>query len=359
MSKVAVIRVGEGDWERGFPVILRIAEEGKNPEVEVEGHLPGSAELPELYDDWRFLYRRLPVIVRLETPEDQQVHVSKPEECRQAANQLLQGFNQWLSCESFRPIRERLFEHFHPSEALRMTIQTADLQLRRLPWHQWDFFQRYRHAETVFSAPNFEKTAGGSSQGTLRILAILGNSENIDVEADRKFLEGLPGAETVFLVEPPQGKISEQLWNQPWDILFFAGHSCTEGNKGRMFINRTESLSLEQLQHGLRMAISRGLKLAIFNSCDGLGLARELESLSIPQAIVMREPVPDHVAQLFLKYFLGAFSRGMSLFSAVRQAREQLHDEGIERDIPGVSWLPAICQNPAAGTLSWPRKSYD
>jgi hypothetical protein len=36
--------------------------------------------------------------------------------------------------------------------------------------------------------------------------------------------------------------------------------------------------------------------------------------LQIPQAIVMREPVPDKVAQEFLKHFLKAFSRGKSLY---------------------------------------------
>ncbi len=58
----------------------------------------------------------------------------------------------------------------------------------------------------------------------------------------------------------------------------------------------------------LRKAISRGLQLAIFNSCDGLGLANDLAELNIPQIIVMRSPVPDLVAQEFLKHFLKAFS---------------------------------------------------
>lgn len=44
--------------------------------------------------------------------------------------------------------------------------------------------------------------------------------------------------------------------------------------------------------------------IAIFNSCDGLGLAQELADLHIPQMIVIKEPVPDKLAQEFLKYFL-------------------------------------------------------
>ncbi|NEP42999.1 MAG: hypothetical protein F6K35_28745 [Okeania sp. SIO2H7] len=41
---------------------------------------------------------------------------------------------------------------------------------------------------------------------------------------------------------------------------------------------------------------------------------------------------------------------------AVRQARERLDDDGWESDIPGVTWLPVICQNPVALSLTWPTK---
>ncbi|NJO29878.1 MAG: hypothetical protein HC874_21865 [Richelia sp. SL_2_1] len=60
---------------------------------------------------------------------------------------------------------------------------------------------------------------------------------------------------------------------------------------------------MAELRDSLQTAIQQRLQLAIFNSCDGLGIAAELESLHIPQVIVMREPVPDFVAQEFLKYF--------------------------------------------------------
>jgi hypothetical protein len=43
-----------------------------------------------------------------------------------------------------------------------------------------------------------------------------------------------------------------------------------------------------------------------------LGLAKHLASLHIPKIIVMREPVPDLVAQEFLKNFLTAFASGKS-----------------------------------------------
>ena len=138
---------------------------------------------------------------------------------------------------------------------------------------------------------------------------------------------------------------------QPWDIIFFAGHSKTEGATGRLYINQTDSLTIDELREALRKAIASGLQLAIFNSCDGWGLARDLETLHIPQMIIMREPVPDQVAQQFLKDFLRVFAGGQSLYQAVQEARRKL--QGIEDKFPCASWLPIICQNPAVSPPTW------
>lgn len=118
-----------------------------------------------------------------------------------------------------------------------------------------------------------------------------------------------------------------------------------------MFINAHESLTLGELKYGLRQAIGQGLQLAIFNSCDGLGLAEELEHLHLPQLIVMRELVPDPVAQEFLKQFLASFVQGDSLYLAARQARERL--QGLEGEFPCASWLPIIYQNSTDCPPTW------
>ncbi|NER52065.1 MAG: CHASE2 domain-containing protein, partial [Symploca sp. SIO1A3] len=158
--------------------------------------------------------------------------------------------------------------------------------------------------------------------------------------------------ELVFLVEPQRRELNEYLWDKKgWDILFFAGHSQTEGETGRIYLNKTDSLTIADLKNSLRAAISRGLQLAIFNSCDGLGLARQLEDLHLNQLIVMREPVSDLVAQEFLKYFLGAFAYGEPFYLAVREARERL--QGLETQCFCASWLPVICQNLTTVPPTW------
>ena len=65
----------------------------------------------------------------------------------------------------------------------------------------------------------------------------------------------------------------------------------------------------------------------------------------------MREPLPDKVAHRFLQRFLEAFAAGKPLHHAVRRAREKLNR--LEREFPGVMWLPMIWQNPAEPPLTW------
>ncbi|NET56715.1 MAG: CHAT domain-containing protein [Symploca sp. SIO2E6] len=367
MTKLVTIKLGEGSWKQGFPVILQIAEEGSFPYLEIPGRLPSAPEIPQYYDQWQSSYRHLPTILRLTAPAAQITNVSTTADCRQTLENLRDSLNRWLHSESFRPLRDRLLQNLSRSESIRFIIQARDSYVQRLPWHLTELFEEYTESEVAIGALLFEpivqqnhsflkKIRILASLKKIRILAILGNSEGINVTADRQFLENLPGAETFFLVEPPQREISKQLWEQHWDIFFFAGHSHTEGEVGRIYINQTESLTIGELKDGLRTAIASSLQLAIFNSCDGLGLAKELEKLQIPQAIVMREPVPDLVAQEFLKHFLKAFSSGKSLYVAVRTARGRLAEEGLERELPGVRGLPIIFQNPAATPLVWFKK---
>jgi CHASE2 domain-containing sensor protein len=182
-------------------------------------------------------------------------------------------------------------------------------------------------------------------------LAILGHRDGIDTDTDHQMLKALPNAEVTFLVEPQRQAIDDHLWEQSWDMLFFAGHSLTEDDSGRIYINPNDSLTIEDLKYGVRRAIAHGLQLAIFNSCDGLGLVYELEPLGLPQLIVMRQPVPDRVAHLFLKNLLSSFAQGEGLYLAVRTARERL--QSLENHYPCASWLPVIFQHSTQPTLTW------
>ncbi|HAA27451.1 MAG TPA: transmembrane sensor domain-containing protein [Cyanobacteria bacterium UBA8553] len=359
MQKLVVLKL-DGDFKQGFRAMLEIGPEGDRPETEITGKLPPAPELAAQYQDWQLSYRRLGKakrIIKIKQAEIDGSLKTRREECRTLANDLCDRLNTWLRAESFFSIREKWLEKVSTSDEMRVMIRTDNRQLWQLPWHQWDLLERYNQAEIGFSALGWEQppVKEPSPKNQLRILAIFGSSEGIQVEEDRQQLENLLGAATTFLVEPQRQELNEQLWKQSWDILFFAGHSQTEDERGRIYLNRTDSFTLDELRYALKKAVEGGLQLAIFNSCDGLGLARELEQLHIPQLIVMREPVPDKVAQLFLKYFLDSFATGNSLYQAVREARQRL--QGMEENFLCASWLPVICQNPAAEPFTWPKLS--
>jgi CHASE2 domain-containing sensor protein len=357
MTKLVVLKFGEGSFERGFPVTLQIGFERERPETEIGGKLPAAPEILKLYNNWRSLYLSLGGNYRLEALASQVTNVALHEihqDCCDAAQLLRDSLNDWLRAESFRSLREKWLEKLKPSDEVRVLLQAEDLQLQRLPWHLWDLLDRYPKAEIASIAPAYEGVINSSRiKSKVKILAILGNSVGIDTQADRAMLEQLPNAQIRFLVEPQHQELTERLWEQNWDILFFAGHSSSQGDeqKGRIYLNQTDSLAIAQLKYALKKAVAGGLKIAIFNSCDGLGLARELADLQIGQIIFMREPVPDRVAQEFLKYFLAAFATGKSFYLAVREAREKL--EGLETQFPCATWLPVIWQNPAQMPPTW------
>lgn len=354
MEKLVVLTFAEGDLDKtGFPVTLQMGDEGKPATIQETGSLPPNSEVIESYNRWKATYYGFFGIKvrKLKAKAGQATNFSILDVNAQAEN-LSQNFNQWLKSQQFSHVREELLTHLKENDEVRLIIQTSNIQLRQLPWHLWDILARYPKAEISVSAPKFKQvTSEKVAKNKVSILAILGDDEGINVEEDRKILNSIPGAKVEFLVKPKRQELNDRLWEQSWDILFFAGHSRTEGETGVIYINKTESLTIPDLRYALKKAIEKGLQLAIFNSCDGLGLAQDLADLNLPQMIVMREPVPDKVAQEFLKYFLRSFSEGQSFYLAVKEARERL--QGWESQFPCASWLPVICQSRPEIVLNW------
>ena len=355
MRKLVVLKL-DGDLSEGVRVTLEIGCEGARPTVEVNCSLPATPEMVTAIDEWYSLYGNLSQFNRIKVNKIVYDSLSKKKQvCYRKAFELRNYLNQWLMCDSFRPIRDKWLKCLMPSDEIRVLISTNNLQLKKLPWHLWDLMEiDYPKAEITLSAYNSDRIQIPQTSiysKRIKILAILGNSDGIDVRQDRQLLENLKNADTTFLVQPRRQEINEQLWNQNWNILFFAGHSQSEGDTGRIYINQEDSLTIAELRYALKNAVSNGLQLAIFNSCDGLGLVNELQYLCIGQIIVMKQPVPDFVAQQFLKYFLTTFSAGESIYIAVRKAREKL--QGLETEYPGASWLPIICEHPAIEPMQW------
>ena len=381
MTQRALLTLGPGDWQQGFAsVTLQLWEAGSITPIQFSGSLPAAPRLDPTFRQWRSLYvalygncgtwRKAPIAPKSSSPramseglggdfpididEDDVTHISTAE-FEQLGHDLRQQLNHWLESSAFRPVDRQLRTNLARNDEVRIILAAENPEVLRYPWQLWQLFEDYPRSELALSPINYQRSVKHSStkaHNRVAVLAVLGNAEGIDVRTDQAILSALPGAAVTLLAEPSVDELQQRLWHEPWDILFFAGHSSSNRQKqGVLQLSPTETITLMQLKYALRTAISQGLQLAIFNSCDGLGLAWELADLHIPQVIVMREPVPDAVAHGFLKHFLTAFAAGSPLYLAVRAAREQL--QSLESLCPCATWLPVIVQNPAETATDW------
>ncbi|MEG3955890.1 pentapeptide repeat-containing protein [Microcoleus sp. herbarium2] len=351
---LVVLTLGSGDFEKGFPsVIAQIWTGSARLPIQGSGELPPAPNISVLYEEWQSIYHRLELSYRMKKPKLQGTNFSLKGIDR-IARELEESLNKWLNSERFLPIDRILREKLNRYDEVQVIIQSENIDVRRLPWHLWDFLKVYRKAEIALSSPFYDRAFKTAvTRDRIRILSILGSDRGINLDKDQELLTQLD-AETSFLVKPKRQELDAQLWEKKgWDILCFSGHSSSEmdSSTGYIYINDTDSLTIPELKNALQTAIERGLQIAIFNSCDSLGLATQLAQLHIPQIIVFRESVPDRVAQEFLKNFLTAFASGKSFYLAVREARERL--QSLEHHFPFASWLPVICQNPAEVPPSW------
>lgn len=358
MHKSVILKIVDGDFQQGFPVILEVREKGNHNSLEeIQSKLPSAPIIAQIYEKWHSEYHQQGFLRQIKP----KTGITKNISIRDSAQELESEINNWLNSPELDKIRSTLSSHLpENNEYVRFIIQADDEKLWRLPWHIWKFLDDRFQIEVGISPNNFKRSKSiknkSSNKTKVNVLVILGESSELDINQDLKILtQELTDANICPLVNPKKHEIINKLWDNEWDILFFAGHSSSEGQdkKGRFYINENESLTIDELKQALDNSIQHGLQLAIFNSCDGIGLAKDLISLQIPAMIFMREAVPDKVAQKFLEYFLKAFAKkGKSLYNSVREARQRLQ-ESEEKEYPCASWLPVICQNPAENFSHW------
>ncbi|MEL6552838.1 MAG: pentapeptide repeat-containing protein [Cyanobacteria bacterium J06621_11] len=414
-SKLVTLKLSpQSDSKSPIQVTLQIGYEGKLPFLEQIGTLPCAQSLLQQYQQWQTSYRQQVSLSanlgnalethsgthRISCPPAQITNVNiqnVQQVIEQQTQQLHYSFNHWLAASEFRRLKESLLENLNATDTVRIVLSTDDSKYWQLPWQSWELLKRYPKAEITYSTSTHQyvRSPNEKSDQNVRtsnprvfhqkhqakkrdakkyetqILCVLGDDSGIDINADCQLLKELPNTYVTVLSAPTRQQLNDTLWEQGWDILFFAGHSHTQSSemqtdliqidpaqknnlqqeKGYLRLNDQDSLSLTDISHALRQAKKAGLQLAIFNSCDGLGLAQELAQICLPPVIVMREPIPDLVAHTFLKGLLATFAGGQPLPQSVRAAREKL--QGLEDRFPCATWLPVLFQ--AAGTepLTW------
>jgi ABC-type phosphate transport system substrate-binding protein len=359
--------------EKGFFVTLT----QDSNSLEIEGFLPRVPDRLQLaLQQWQSIYRILDRSRCLFTTETEFRII--PRSARNISyweytNLVKLHLNSWLNSKNpeWQAIREGLIAIANQldrqsNREVQIIIDTPNIELRRLPWQEWDLVEKYYpNSEIAFTTLKLDRLPVKQNtlylnDGRIKILVVVGKSEGINTKSDLEVIQQLEekGAAVNCLLQPSLKDFSEALWQEcGYDIFIFTGHSSSQedGQIGWIEINDRENIAIAQFKDAFKRAIDRGLQLAIFNSCDGLGLANQLADLNLPQSIVMREPIPDEVAIEFLKYFFQEFTNYKSLFASIHTAKKRL--ESFQSRYPGIVWLPVLCLKPAVELFSWQKNS--
>lgn len=194
MNKLIVLEL-EGNFETArFCITLEIRAEQEFQVLKVKGYLPPAPEVAQqVQHHWQYAYRSLGMPLRIK--EQKIIHKGSLNQCiadcREFALVLRDRFRSWLNAESFQLVDRRLHEALNREDRIRFLIRTGDLNLQKLPWHEWNFFEHYLKAEVALNAPEQEIIDHRNITAVkkpVEILAILGNSCGIHLENDCQIL---------------------------------------------------------------------------------------------------------------------------------------------------------------------------
>jgi hypothetical protein len=284
----------------------------------------------------------------------------------EAETQLLNTFQNWLQSAELYEIRAQLAnaaQQVEANEAIQVFLTCSPLELDRLPWELWNIQAEFSTQATIrwIRAPLNIAAAAVDQALSLRrrqrVLVVLGDDTGLNFEEDRQAVKSLqPVADVEFVGWQPELtaiQVIEQITQaitdpKGWDVLFFVGHSNeTLLTGGELGIAPGISINIQDITPQLMVAKLKGLQVAIFNSCSGLSLAHALIDMGLGQVVVMREPIHNRVAQVFLLGLLQGLGEGLDIYDALQAARQVLQEQ--KRSIyPSAALVPSLFCHPGA-----------
>ena len=365
--KEIIIRLGEGTIQTGFnSVNVELKSDGIT-KWEDRSNLPPNPELQQLLNEWQLLY---PAAIELLSREINLSPVFDVETVTNVSSQDLVELNQnfqvlinnWLNRSDFGNIVGRLRTDLTVRDRILVIIVCDRLNIWQLPWHVWNLFESYPGAVEVFCKPRFANVTQVEIQPSHRVSILSLSGRDPNLQLDPAFLKTLPQAEIESLETTSAYELADRLTrSQPWQIFVFNGHGKTirtattndpNSQAGIIYLDNDTPIEISRLKQSLRAAVDRGLQIAIFNCCSGLGLAAQLSDIDLPYIIVMREIIPCSIAQQFLADLLTEYSQGQSFPAAFKYARQRLILAAGEF-ARFADWLPILFHNPLSRHVTW------
>ncbi|MEL7223491.1 MAG: CHAT domain-containing protein, partial [Cyanobacteria bacterium J06576_12] len=296
---------------------------------------------------------------------------------RNAEDNFITTFLDWLGAGDTRIIERQLQsalidavqareeEDVSQAVEVRVFLACSERFLQQLPWEEWA--RKLIPSSLPPGAIRIIRTSQDDARGLgfshlldslkkPRILAIISEDEDLDTDQDWRVLQSLRAVADVEIADwlpgDPAHVIAQKVGDairddRGWDILFFAGHSDDQSNASGSFkITPTVDLSMNDVRDHIETARNFGLRLAIFNSCSGLAIARSLIQSGI-QAVVMRERIRSDAALAFLDEFCQRFKGHQNVHESMLQACEALRTtERIK--FPSGHLIPSFFSPPRA-----------
>ncbi|NJN02734.1 MAG: CHASE2 domain-containing protein [Leptolyngbyaceae cyanobacterium RM1_1_2] len=359
--------------------------------LQLQAELPAPRYVMECYRQWQSAYLNFYQTLQLPSPPT----VSPPADALRgraqaggsvapvtdwqarlvaAEAQLIFEFNRWLRGSELYEIRSQLAQSAQTQldRGLDLFLTCTPLALARLPWEAWEIGAEFAGTgaiRAVRSPANIRRStarAGVAQRSRPRILVILGDETGLDFEADRSAITALDKlAEVRFVGWQPQQPIAAlkqtlvAAITEPlgWDVLLFAGHSNeTAMTGGELAIAPGASISLREIAEKLALAQQQGLQFALFNSCSGLNIAESLIDLGLSQVAVMREPIHNQVAQVFLLRFLQDLGRHLDVQTALGNTSRYLRDQNLI--YPSAYLVPSLFRHPSSQVFQIPKRGW-
>ncbi|MCC5618022.1 CHASE2 domain-containing protein [Nostoc sp. CHAB 5836] len=339
--------------------------------IDVNVNYPFS--LTQSYENWHRAY--LDYYVRLRGKKGISGTGSAPRDFHkqlvETEAQLLHEFQQWLLSPELVSINRAISKAVSQTsekQLVEIFLTCTPIEIARLPWESWDIYfdtdsDSPKKIRIARSPANISNEVMHPVRRKIRVLVILGDDSGLDLEGDKQAVKSLNSIVDVKFVgwnrktdttNFDANALKHQIIkaisdDRGWDILFFAGHSNeTQLTGGELGIAPGVALSMQEIEGSLKIARKRGLQFAIFNSCNGINIAEFLINLGLSQVAVMREPIHDKVAPIFLVKFLQSLAEYKDVHTALLDASQLLKEDEKRLSYPSAYLVPSLFRHPEA-----------
>jgi ABC-type branched-subunit amino acid transport system substrate-binding protein len=306
----------------------------------------------------------------IQIPDTMIVNVAdRVDELRTDIQNLRHQLDRTLRQDSWLPIREQLLHSMFDvdrAESIRLVILTDDLDVQSLPIENTEFItdilSKNRSVSVVFAPKKQPKKLVWND--TPKILLILGSQKDIDTQAQIQIdeIEKYFPAPVIFekLQHPSKEEVLKTIGDRVFDVIMMVGHSRANDNgiDGKIDINESDSISIQEFTQPFKNSVNNGLKLVILAGCSSIGVARALAStqIGVPNVIAFRVPVHYRILRCFFDRLLNRWiNESQSLEIALTKTRGELSI--FDGDCPGASILPILFTSPYDRPLMFPPKT--